>query len=151
MANQTINQYVYYEFPRYQPERNLTKLVEEGQSLLSDATRMRLIADVPVGAFLSGGLDSSSIVAMMAQHTQLSNINTFSVGFEGSYDETIFINIANKFFGTKHHHIYFRKKEFEDILERMFYYFDEPLGDATLFPTAILSMMARNHVSSLKW
>lgn len=122
--------------------------MQEGKDLLADAVKIRMFsADVPVGAFLSGGLDSSSVVAEMTKHTEKSKLHTFSVGFEGRYDETPYIDIVKDAFGTNHHHAYFREADFEKILETISYHYDEPFGDYSNFPTTFVSELARKYVT----
>lgn len=139
----------YFHPPKYQPEYNKQKLIAEGRELLKDATRLRLIADVPVGAFLSGGLDSSAVVGEMAEFVELKKLHTFSIGFKekGGYDETKYMEIVRKAFGTKHHHKYFTEEEFEKLLDTIFTYYDEPFGDYSMFPTTTVSALARQHVT----
>lgn len=147
LEKKIIEKKKYYELPTYKPEYNKKKLIKEGRELLKDATRLRLIADVPIGAFLSGGLDSSVTVAEMAEFLDPRNLHTFSIGFDGKYDETPYINIVNAWFNTKHHHEYFREKDFENMLEDIFYYFDEPFADISMFPTTAVSRLARELVT----
>ncbi|MBS3147274.1 asparagine synthase (glutamine-hydrolyzing) [Candidatus Woesearchaeota archaeon] len=147
LKKKTLIKECYYELPKYKPEYNKKALIQEGRYLLQDATRLRMIADVPVGAFLSGGLDSTSVVASMAQYTELKNLHTFSIGFEGKYDETPYIDIAHKFVNTKHHHAYFTEADYEELLFAVNKFYDEPFGDDSLFPTLKLSALARKHVT----
>jgi asparagine synthase (glutamine-hydrolysing) len=142
----------YYNLPKYAPIWNKKELVKEGRSILLDATRLRMISDVPVGAFLSGGLDSSSVVGAMSKNTNLNNLHTFSIGFEqkydnGRYDETKYVNIVQKYYGTKHHHYYYTKKDFEKDLDKYSLIYDEPFGDYSGFPTYKISNLARKNVT----
>jgi asparagine synthase (glutamine-hydrolysing) len=137
----------YYEIPKYKPLYDRKKLVAEGREILRDATRLRLIADVPVGAFLSGGLDSSSVVAEMSEFTDLKNLHTFSIGFEGKYDETPYINKVKNYLNTKHHHYYFKKKDFEELLPVYARIYDEPFWDYSGFPTFKVSQLAKKYVT----
>jgi asparagine synthase (glutamine-hydrolysing) len=100
-----------------------------------------------VGAFLSGGLDSSAVVAAMAEATDPANLHTFSIGFEGAYDETAFMNIAQDAFRTRHHHRYFSEADFERVFDVYSRFFDEPFDDAACFPTLDLAELARRNVT----
>lgn len=147
LKNHTLEKNSYFEIPASQPTRRRAALVEEGRALLRDAVRDRLLADVPVGAFLSGGLDSSAVVAAMAETTDPANLHTFSIGFEGAYDETPFMNIATDAFGTRHHHRYFSESDFERTFGAYSRFFDEPFDDAACFPTLDLAELARRDVT----
>ncbi|GAG65980.1 unnamed protein product, partial [marine sediment metagenome] len=103
--------------------------------------------DVPVGAFLSGGLDSSSIVAEMSHFIDLKNLNTFSLGFEGKYDETPYINLVRNYFRTIHHHAIFTEKDFEQLIDLYAFIYDEPFGDSSGFPTYNVSKIAKQFVT----
>ncbi len=138
----------YYEIPVFTPENDRTRLVDEWKSLLADAVKIRMFsADVPVGAFLSGGLDSSAVVAEMTKHTEKSKLHTFSIGFEGRYDETPYIDIVRNAFGTNHHHAYFREWDFEKMIDDIAFHYDEPFGDYSNFPTTFVSELARKDVT----
>ncbi len=147
LKNKKNKKWYYYRIPKYEPEHNSQKLIEEGRKLLKDAVRLRMIADVPIGAFLSGGIDSTTIVGVMSEFTDVRNLHTFSIGFEGKNDETPFINIAKDYFHSKHHHSYFVQDDFEKLIDTYAYIFDEPLSDTAGFPTLTLSKMAREHVT----
>jgi asparagine synthase (glutamine-hydrolysing) len=113
---------------------------------LSEAVRLRLIGDVPIGAFLSGGLDSSSIVALMAALGS-GPVKTFSIGFEESaYDETAYARTVARHFGTDHHEFVVRP-EGQEILDRMVWHYDEPFADAAALPTFYLSKLTREYVT----
>lgn len=112
---------------------------------LTEAVRLRMISDVPIGAFLSGGIDSSSIVALMAGLG--GRIKTFSIGFEESaYDETAYARSIARQFGTDHHEFVVRP-EGQEILERMVWHYDEPFADPTALPTFYLCKMTREYVT----
>ncbi|MCE5185463.1 MAG: asparagine synthase (glutamine-hydrolyzing) [Planctomycetaceae bacterium] len=138
---------VYYDLPEQvgqQGERSLDQRLNEVEGLIVDAVTKRLIADVPVGSFLSGGVDSSLISAIIARQRQ--DFQTFSIGFEDeSYDEVPFSTKVAQHIGTKHHVEYLSIDE--GLIERVIGAMDEPLGDASILPTALLSQMTRRHVT----
>lgn len=121
---------------------------EELQVRLKEAVRLRLISDVPLGVFLSGGIDSSAVVAMMAELRPASQIKTFSIGFtERSFDESNFGRGVAQFFGTDHHEQILQSRALLDILPEVAGFLDEPIGDASVIPTYLLSRFARQHVT----
>jgi asparagine synthase (glutamine-hydrolysing) len=145
LNNKTIEKKYYYDWPDYKPINHKGVLKQEFNDLMEDSVKKRMISDVPLGAFLSGGLDSSTIVNFAKKFNK--NINTYSIGFEGKYDETYYIDIVKNLFQTNHHHKYFEKKDFEDILKTIFYYYDEPFSDPSMFPTIFLSKFARQDLT----
>ncbi len=147
LKNGSLTKDRYAEIPAAAPERDRGRLVAEGRALLRDAVRLRLTADVPVGAFLSGGLDSSAIVATMAEATDPAKLHTFSIGFEGAYDETEFMEIVRKAFRTRHHHQIFTEADFERTFAGFARFYDEPFDDAACFPTLDLAELARKDVT----
>ena len=120
-----------------------------GQSfyeLLKDAVRMRLISDVPLGAFLSGGIDSSTIVCMMSEIMDRP-VKTFSIGFDDpSYNELRYARTVARHLGTDHHELVIQP-DIVDLVERLVGYLDEPLADVSIFPTYLVSKMARQNVT----
>jgi len=146
LVKRSIAKKYYYEIPRYSPLYDWKKLVHEGKALLRDAVKLRMVADVPVGAFLSGGIDSSSIVSAMSEFTELRKLHTFSIGFEGRYDETSFIKIMARYAGTINNHNYFNKQDFEAAIDKFSYHCDEPYLDYAGFPMLKLSEAASKEV-----
>ncbi len=108
--------------------------------------RLQLVADVPLGVFLSGGLDSSAVTAAMAE-LGAKEIRTFNVGFEvPKYDETRFAQLVSRHLGTTHET--FRiAAEATDLLPKLLWHLDEPLADATIIPTYLLSKATRRQVT----
>jgi asparagine synthase (glutamine-hydrolysing) len=115
---------------------------------LSDAVKKRLISDVPLGAFLSGGIDSSIIVALMARHSNQA-VKTFSIGFKEDklFDETHFAREVADRFKTDHHEFKLTYKDMLDVLPEVLITFDEPFADSSAIPTYIVSRETREHVT----
>jgi asparagine synthase (glutamine-hydrolysing) len=115
--------------------------------LLDDSVRRRMVADVPVGAFLSGGVDSSCIVALMKRHTT-TRVKTFSLGFrtQGAYNELSDARVVARHLGTEHHELELDSVDLVQTLRTLVYHYDEPFADAACFPTYLLSRFAREHV-----
>ncbi|MBN2417655.1 asparagine synthase (glutamine-hydrolyzing) [bacterium] len=114
--------------------------------LLRDAVRLRLIADVPLGAFLSGGIDSSIMVSQMAGLMDRP-VKTFSIGFrESSYNELSYAKAVADMYHTDHHEFIVEADALE-LTEKLIRQLDEPFGDFSIFPTYIVSRMARDHVT----
>lgn len=115
-------------------------------TLLAEATRLRLVADVPVGVFLSGGIDSS-LVAWYAQAVSETPVETFSIGFsERSYDESDYAELVAKHLRTQHHTEQLTAQRTLALVEEVFPLMDEPFADASILPTYFLSQFARRRV-----
>ena len=113
--------------------------------LLGDAVLSRLESDVPLGVFLSGGIDSASIVALMREHTD--TIKTFSVGFESQEDtELPYARVVADEFNTDHHECFVTDKHLS-LIPKMVWHLDEPVGDAATLPTMVLSQYAKKYVT----
>jgi len=140
----------YWDFPycelQTEPVRTEEDCLDELRALLDEAVRLRLVADVPLGAFLSGGVDSSSVVGLMAKHTP-QPVKTFSIGFhEDSYNELKYARIAAKQFGTEHHE-FVVTPSICDIVDELVWHFDEPFADSSAIPTYMVSKLAREFVT----
>lgn len=119
--------------------------VKESLDLLRDAVRLRMISDVPLGLFLSGGVDSSLIVALAAE-TAGHQIETFSIGFDDArYDERSHARFVANRFSTRHHEFVLKPASI-DVLERVAWHADEPFADPAALPTWFLSELTRQHV-----
>lgn len=144
--NKIRKKWKYFHIKKFEPINNKKELLKQGQKLLDNATKIRMRADVPVGAFLSGGLDSSSVVSIMRKFTDLKKLNTFSIGFKEGYDESKYVKIVKNNFKTKHHHKYFIYKDFKKIINKIAFFYDEPFADASCFPSYDVSKLAEKHV-----
>ena len=142
----------YWRF-RIEPDETLgsrseASLVEELRALLAAAVGRRLISDVPLGLFLSGGLDSSSVLWAAAQHRPASSIETFTIGFtEPSFDESDHAWRVARHFGTQHREKMLDLPTARDLVPEVLGRLDEPLGDASLLPTWLLSAFTREQVT----
>lgn len=137
----------YWEI-KFQPDfsRSVSDWMEEIESCLSETVRMHMISDVPLGAFLSGGIDSSSVVAMMARNSNLP-IKTFSIGFkEEKYNELEYAReIATKY--NCEHHEQIIEPESITLLPKLVAAYDEPYADSSAIPTYYVSKLAREFVT----
>lgn len=125
------------------PESEWKKQILE---TLDEATRLRMIADVPIGAFLSGGIDSSAVVAMMAHHSE-KPIKTFSIGFqEEKYNELPYARMIAKKFKTDHTEFIVEPHAIE-ILPMLVKQYEEPYADSSALPTYLVSQLTREHVT----
>ena len=127
---------------------NEAKIQRELENALEKAVRSRLISDVPLGAFLSGGIDSSIIVSLMARHAS-GPVRTFSIGFKDDklFDETRYARDVAKAFHTEHHEFKITHKDMLDALPEVLNTFDEPFADSSAIPTFIVSRETRKHVT----
>ncbi len=138
----------YWDLPEYNthPPMSEEECLEELEQRLFEATKIRLISDVPLGAFLSGGVDSSTIVAMMARASS-GPVKTFSIGFtKDDFNEAQYARIVANKFGTDHHEMILEPDVVQTV-EHLSSSLEEPFGDSSMLPTYYVSQMARRHVT----
>jgi asparagine synthase (glutamine-hydrolysing) len=146
-AQQGIQVRQYWDV-EYDPDygKSESYFVEGLRELLEESVRLRLIADVPLGAFLSGGVDSSSVVATMARLNS-GPVKTFSIGFpDKDYDETQYARQVARQFGTDHHELVVDPNVL-GVIDDLAWYLDEPFGDSSAIPTYMVSKLAAEHVT----
>lgn len=135
----------YWDF---QPSPQSGGSLEELDELLSDSVRLRLRSDVPLGIFLSGGLDSSALVSLASRHLPVEELHTFSIGFEeASFDESSHASRVATHFGTQHHERILSTEEMLRVLPKALGHLDEPMADGSFLPTYLLSEFAREKVT----
>jgi asparagine synthase (glutamine-hydrolysing) len=134
----------YWELPAVNDSIALGDAVEEFRSLLDKSVTRQLVADVPVGAFLSGGLDSSTIVALAAGRE--ARLKTFSFDFEAVTGELAFARDVADMYGTEHTELSDTQYDIAGLLLTMQEVYDEPFGDSSNIPTYLISKLARQHV-----
>lgn len=121
--------------------------IEETERLLKKACNYRMVSDVPVGVFLSGGYDSSTVTALL-QCDKIEKLKTFSVGFyEEDYNEAKYAKKVAEYLGTDHTEYYCTQKDALEIIPKIPEIWDEPFGDISAIPTTLVSMLARNKVT----
>ena len=126
---------------------SIEKAASELRELLSDAVRMRLVSDVPLGILLSGGIDSSTVAAFATQHAT-EKVKTFSIGFEeDSFDESRYARLVAKHLNTEHFEDRLSAEKAGDLISEIGQWLDEPLSDGSLIPTYLLARFVRQHVT----
>jgi len=143
--------FTYWDIGEYYAKDKLNisfkDAMDETENLLSLACNSRMLSDVPVGVFLSGGYDSAAISAML-QKDRITPIKTFTIGFnEPKYNEANFAKKVSSHLGTEHFEHYVTQKEASNILQSLPDIYDEPFGDSSSIPTTIVSQFARNEVT----
>jgi asparagine synthase (glutamine-hydrolysing) len=140
-----ISEYWDLDFNNKTP-LNFQSAAVQLRKMIEESVQLRMISDVPLGAFLSGGIDSSAVVATMAKFST-KPVKTFSIGFEDkSYDELSFAKIVAEKYGTEHHEHVLKPDFFKDMPGIM-RYFDEPFADGSAIPTYYIAKATRQHVT----
>jgi len=150
LKNQSVTTTPFWRFELEPDEKEASEeaLIDELLSILDGAVQRRLVADVPLGVFLSGGVDSSLIAALAAKHVGAGELQTFSIGFtEPSFDELAFANQVAALLNTDHHTEVLDLDKALDLLPRILDQLDEPQGDASLLPTWLLARFTRQNVT----
>lgn len=126
---------------------SLDEAAREARRLFTESVHKRLVSDVPIGAFLSGGVDSSAVVGVMSE-LMSEPVRTFTIGFEDEdgFDERPYARIAAERFKTEHTE-FVVKPEAVDLLEKLVYHYDQPFGDSSSIPTYLLSELTSRHVT----
>jgi len=138
----------YWHLPRGKIEvKNYEDIVEEADRLITSSIKYRLLSDLEVGSFLSGGVDSSLVSAIM-QMISHKTIKTFTIGFEEKgYNEAVFAKEVAKYIGSNHYEYIFGVEDVLALMDDMDRYYDEPFGDASALPTMLLSKFTKEHVT----
>jgi asparagine synthase (glutamine-hydrolysing) len=139
----------YYELKWTHTDRSIRydQACSKLEILMDDSVRKRLISDVPLGAFLSGGIDSSVVVALASHHSK--HLNTFSIGYADNpfFDETYYANLVAKRYQTNHTVFSLSTRHFLEHIDNILSYIDEPFADSSAIPEYILSFHTRKHVT----
>lgn len=148
LASSEIKEYRQYWALSFSEDSSLseTEAIDQIRKELDRSVKMRLISDVPLGAFLSGGVDSSIIVAIMRKYVK--NLKTFSIKFDHpDFNESMYAKIISEKFGTEHFEIAFDAQDVKKLIPKLVCYYDEPFGDSSMIPTYLVSSVAKKHVT----
>lgn len=144
-----VRRYWKLRYPQASEVKKVGRAEAAGRvrELMTDAVKRRLISDVPIGAFLSGGVDSTIVVGLMSRHMN-EPVKTFNIGFKGDsqYDETRYARMAAERFKTEHVEFVVEPSAF-GLVEKLVWHHDGPFGDASAIPTFIVSELTRRHVT----
>ncbi len=140
---ESITQNTFAETSR----RSELEILHDLDNLLKDAVKRRMVADVPLGALLSGGVDSSLVTALMVEQSK-QKINTFSIGFaEKEFNEAPYAAEIAKYLGTNHSELYVESRHALELVEQIPYWYDEPFADSSQIPTMLVSELTRKYVT----
>jgi asparagine synthase (glutamine-hydrolysing) len=152
LADFSLREKRYWRFAidadEHAPDDRMPELSEELRALLDRAVTRRLVSDVPLGVFLSGGIDSSTILALAARHRPPASLDTFTIGFnEASFDESRYAREVATAIGSRHHERILDFDAARDLAAAVLARLDEPTGDASILPTNMLCAFARETVT----
>lgn len=151
IRNRTIRETAYWRIRTFYEEDAYSGSFEDAQdkleSILTDSFMLRTIADVPVGVFLSGGIDSTLVTALIQRKSD-APVNTFTIGFEhDEFDEAPFASKIAAHLGTRHTQHYCTTKDAQDIIPGLVDFYDEPFADSSAIPTYLVSQLSREHAT----
>jgi asparagine synthase (glutamine-hydrolysing) len=151
LASQNIDEIKYWDvadsYAKSKLNLNDNEAIKELDTLLISSFRYRMVSDVPVGVFLSGGYDSSAVAAILQNNTK-EKINTFTIGFkEKGFDEAVYAKQVAKHLGTNHTEYYCTQKDALEIIPTLAEIYDEPFGDGSAIPTILVSKLAKQDVT----
>lgn len=146
-ADGGVREWTYWDLDFRARRISVGEAVEQVRGLVRDAVARRLVADVPLGAWLSGGIDSTVVVGLMSQLAD-EPVRTFSIGYADDpvYDETWYAKLAAERFGTRHTEFIVGAQSI-DLIDRLVAAYDEPFGDSSAIPTYLVSQLTREHVT----
>ena len=149
VSGNSVKEKKYWDLPEIDEENMVSdkkSVYDNFENILTDSVKIRMRSDVPYGAFLSGGLDSAAVVALMSEISK-EPVKTFTIGFkEKMFDERkLALQVAEKF-GTDHHEYMINHESFDDAITKVMHYFDEPFGDSSALPTGEVSKIAAQKV-----
>lgn len=134
----------YFRQPKLEIDYSLAQ--SELKAILYSSCKYRMVADVPVGVFLSGGYDSTAVTALL-QTEMTDKLKTFTIGFQEGNNEAPFARKVAAYLGTDHSEYICTAKDAQDIIPTLSYFFDEPFGDSSAIPTSLVSKLARKHLT----
>lgn len=151
LTNRSVQEMEYWSVDNYFAKEgksiDIASAIDQLDALLVDACKLRMVSDVPVGIFLSGGLDSTTVAAILQKHHN-TRISTFTIGFEEKeFNEAEKAKSIAKYLGTDHHELYCSERELLDIFPRLPEIYDEPFADKSAIPTTLVSEFAKKDVT----
>ena len=151
LTNRSVQEMEYWSVDNYFAKEDksidIASAIDQLDALLVDACKLRMVSDVPVGVFLSGGLDSTTVAAILQKHHN-TRISTFTIGFEEKeFNEAEKAKSIAKYLSTDHHELYCSERELLDIFPRLPEIYDKPFADKSAIPTTLVSEFAKKDVT----